>query len=138
MFDVNWLEGMSVGLFTLQNVDSKTAVSELEVLFGAENQTPVAGLVKLVAVERLNAILAITPQSDYLEHVELWIDRFDRNAGASGGTRLFIYQVENGQAEYLAELLNDVFGGESGASVSATQQLAPGLKQVEVKSVTLA
>lgn len=138
MFDVDWLEGMSMGLFTLQNVDSKTAVTELEVIFGTENQTPVAGLVKLVSIERLNAVLAITSQASYLQHVKLWIDRFDRSAGASGGTRLFIYQVQNGQAEKLADLLNDVFGGKGGSGVSVKQKIAPGLKPVEVTSSTKA
>ena len=38
MFDVNWLAGMSVGLFTLQSAEVKTVVAELQSR-GADEQS---------------------------------------------------------------------------------------------------
>ncbi|MEO6423659.1 MAG: type II secretion system secretin GspD, partial [Candidatus Nitrotoga sp.] len=133
MFDVDWLTGMSVALFTLQSVDVKTAVADLGKIFGAQALSPLAGVVKLVPIERLNAILVITPQPRYLEQAKIWIERMDHTGGAGGGMRLFVYPVQNGMAEKLAALINNVFS-KSISSTSMPPALAPGLAPVEVKS----
>ncbi len=67
MFDIDWLAGMSVGLFTLQSVDAKTAVADLDKVFGAAAQNPLSGIVKFVPIERLNAILVVTGTSQNLD-----------------------------------------------------------------------
>ncbi len=134
MFDVDWLSGMSVGLFTLQNVDVKTAAADLDKIFGDKNQSPLGGLVKLVPIERLNAMLVITPQPKYVEQAKIWIERMDRSGGAGGGTRLFVYPVQNGKAEKLAGLLSDVFGKPKSQKVVPTAALAPGLTPVTTVS----
>lgn len=133
MFDVDWLSGMSVALFTLQSVEVKTAVADLGKIFGAQALSPLAGVVKLVPIERLNAILVITQQPKYLEQARIWIERLDHSGVAGGGTRLFIYPVQNGMAEKLAALLNNVFS-KSTASTSPSPTLAPGLAPAEVTS----
>lgn len=132
MFDVDWLAGMSVGLFTLQSVDVKTAAAELDKILGGATPNPLAGVVKLVPIERLNAILVITHQPKYLEQAKVWIERMDRGGGASGGTRLFVYPVQNGQAEKMANLLNNVFGKTQKTTLPPA--LAPGLKPAETSS----
>ena len=134
MFDIDWLAGMSVGLFTLQNVDVKTATADLDKVFGAAGQSPLSGVIKLVPIERLNAILVVTPQTKYLEQAKVWIDRMDRAGGSGGGTRLFVYPVQNGQAEKLATLLNDVFGKSKSQKPATTGALAPGLTPATVNS----
>ncbi|MEO6422059.1 MAG: secretin N-terminal domain-containing protein, partial [Candidatus Nitrotoga sp.] len=133
MFDVDWLAGMSVALFTLQSVDVKTAVADLGKIFGAQALSPLAGVVKLVPIERLNAILVITQQPKYLEQAKIWIERMDHTGGAGGGMRLFVYPVQNGMAEKLAALINNVFS-KSTSSTSLPPALAPGLAPAEVKS----
>lgn len=134
MFDVDWLSGMSVGLFTLQNVDVKTAAADLDKIFGDKMQGPLAGIAKLVPIERLNAMLVVTSQPKYLDQAKIWIERMDRSGGASGGTRLFVYPVQNGHADKLAALLNDVFSKSSTKKITAPPTLAPGLTPVEVTS----
>lgn len=133
MFDVDWLSGMSVALFTLQNVEVKTAVADLNKIFGAQALSPLAGVVKLMPIERLNAILVITQQPRYLEQARIWIDRLDHTSGSAGGMRLFVYPVQNGQAEKLATLLNNVFN-KSSTPTTPPPALAPGLAPAEVKS----
>ncbi len=137
LFDVDWLSGMSVALITLKNVDVKTAAKDLEILFGEDSMTPVAGLIKMVPIERLNAMLVVTPQPEYLEQAKTWIERMDRSSGASGGTRLFVYPVKNGKAEHLADLLNQVFSGSNTARTMQNQLgsgLAKGLRPTEIRS----
>lgn len=137
MFDVDWLAGMSIGLFSLQSVEVKTAVADLDKIFGAKALSPLAGVVKLVPIERLNAILVITQQAKYLEQAKTWIERLDHSGGAGGGMRLFVYPVQNGMAEKMAILLNGVFnrtpvptGGKGGAS------LAPGMAMGSLQSTS--
>jgi len=137
MFDVDWLAGMSIGLFSLQSVEVKTAVADLDKIFGAKALSPLAGVVKLVPIERLNSILVITQQAKYLEQTKTWIERLDHSSGAGGGMRLFVYPVQNGMAEKMAILLNGVFnrtpvptGGKAGTS------LAPGMAAGSLQSTS--
>jgi general secretion pathway protein D len=134
MFDVDWISGMSVGLFTLSNVEAKTLVGDVEKLFG-DKSNPLAGLVRLVPLERLNALLVVTPQAKYLEQARTWIERLDRAGIGGGGPRLFVYQVQNGKAEQIASLLNDAFSkGKTPQKTTPAATLAPGLAAAEVKS----
>lgn len=105
-FDVDWLAGMSYGFFNLNYVDAKTAVTELSEIF-ADPKSPLAGVVRLVPITRLNTILVITPQQKYLTAVETWIKRLDVG-GTSAGRRIYVYDVQNGRAEDLAKSLNKI------------------------------
>ena len=119
-FDVDWLAGMSYGFFTLNYVDAKTAVSELSEIF-ADPKSPLAGVIRLVPLTRLNTILAITPQKQYLQSVETWIKRLDIG-GTSAGRRIYVYDVQNGRAEDLAKSLNRILSlPTSGEDNSQTQ-----------------
>ncbi len=137
MFDVDWISGMSVGLFTLQSVDVQTVTGELEKLFGDKNLGPLAGIARVVPLERLNAMLVITPQPKLLEQARTWIERLDRPGAGGGGQRLYVYQVEHGKAENLASLLNEAFSSSAKAAqvkVTPPPSLAPGATPAEVKS----
>lgn len=135
MFDVDWISGMSVGLFTLQSVDVKTVTGELENLFGDKNLGPLAGAIRVVPIERLNALLVVTPQAKYLEQARTWIERLDRPGAGGGGQRLYVYPVQNGKAENLAGLLNDAFSGKGTQTKAVSSpSLAPGAVPAEVKS----
>lgn len=139
IFDVNWLEGMSVGIFPLQRVEAETIVEELMSVFGGESDTPLAGMFRFVPLERLNAVLAITPQQKYLEEAESWVKRLDRGMGEGSGVRLYVYDVKNVKAQDLADTLNDVFGGSSGGGAGSRTEdsgrLAPGLEPVEIRAM---
>jgi len=43
MFDVNWLAGMSVGLFTLQSAEVKTLMADLDKVLGTPDKSPLTG-----------------------------------------------------------------------------------------------
>ena len=135
MFDVDWISGMSVGLFTLQSVDVKTVTGELEALFGDKNLGPLAGAVRVVPIERLNALLVVSPQAKFLEQARTWVERLDRPGAGGGGQRLYVYPVQHGKAENLAVLLNDAFSKKSAQSkTTPAATLAPGATPAEVKS----
>ena len=109
-FDVDWLKGMSFALFRLEYADAVTMVDELEQIVGAGSDTPLAGIVRLLPIERLNAVLVITHRPDHIASVRALIEQFDLGVEGSGGRRLFVYEVENGKAENIAASLQQIFG----------------------------
>jgi general secretion pathway protein D len=132
LFDVDWLSGYSVGLFPIKSADVKTLVQDLDRVFGAGAQSPLSGVVRVIPIERLNALLVVTTQPRYLDIARTWIDRLDQTGGTTGGTRFFVYQVRNGKAENLATLLSDLFSARR--TTTTAPSLAPGSRPAEIRS----
>ncbi len=132
LFDVDWLAGYSVGLFPVKGVDVKTLTQDLERIFGAAAQSPLAGIVRVIPIERMNALLVVTTQARYLEMAKNWLERIDQAGGTSGGTRLYVYQVRNGKAENLAQLIGDLFSTRR--TTTTAPSLAPGARPTEIRS----
>lgn len=109
-FDVDWLKGMSFAMFKLQYADATTLVDELELIINGESPTPMAGIVRLLPIERLNAVLVITHQRDRIAQVRGMIEQLDWGVEGSGGRRLYVYALENGKAENIATVLQSIFG----------------------------
>lgn len=105
MFDVNWIAGMSVGLFTLQSADVKSVMTELDKALGPADKSPLSGIMRIIPIERMNALLIVTPQPEYLEEAKKWIERLDKG-GEGGGVRFYVYQVQNSRAERIGPLLS--------------------------------
>ncbi len=137
IFDVDWLRGMSVGLYPLDYVDPKTLKTELdEVLGGVEGSTDgelLGGLVRTIALERLNSILLISSTSSALREAEIWLYRLDRQ-GEQVGQNLYVYDVQNAKATEIADILGNIFGNSTSAQTSSSPQLAPGTTPVEIAS----
>jgi general secretion pathway protein D len=131
MFDVDWLEGMSFGLFPLEFARPTSLVAELDQVFALE-AGPVSGVVRFVPIERLNAVLVLSSQPAYLGRAETWIRRLDQ-AGEAGEPQVFVYPVQNGRAADLAQVLGEIFNVPS-AAVGAEDLLAPGLEPAEISS----
>ncbi|MGI9376968.1 MAG: type II secretion system secretin GspD, partial [Tsuneonella suprasediminis] len=107
-FDVNWLRNMSFGLYIPERTDARLIVPELEKLINADD-APTRGLVRIIAMERLNGILAISAQEQYLADVQRWIEILDRE-GENAEKRIYVYRVQNGRASDLARTLNRAYG----------------------------
>jgi general secretion pathway protein D len=137
IFDVDWLKGMSVGVFTLQRVEVGTLLPELEKVFGATGESPLAGMFRFIPIERSNAIIAITAQPEYLAQAEEWLKRLDR-AGDESATQLFVYDVKNIKSIDLSDYLSQIFLGSSGGGGSGrtdtSGSVAPGLTPATVGS----
>jgi len=134
IFDVDWLSGMSVGVFPLQSAEASKVVTELEKVFGEGSKTPVAGMFRFMPLEGTNSVMVITPQASYLRQVEEFIERID--AGGEG-SRLYVYEVKNIKATDLAEQLSSVYGNASTTTPSNDNsgEVMPGLEPVEVRTV---
>ncbi|MGQ7960129.1 type II secretion system secretin GspD [Pseudomonas sp. SP16.1] len=110
VFDVDQLRGMSVGLFRMEAADAQVVLKELEAIFGDSAGGPLAGMVRFLPIERLNALLVITPQAKYLEDARAWVERLDRAEGGQG-VSMHVYRVQHGKAETIADILTQLFEG---------------------------
>jgi general secretion pathway protein D len=90
---------------------------------------PLFGALRLIPLERLNSLIVITPRPAYLDEIKVWIERMDRPGVGDGEPRLFVYQVQNGSATHLANVLNNLFGTGTG-TVGGDAGVAPGLRAV--------
>lgn len=136
-FDVDVLKGMSVGLYRVKNVEANIVAKNLDALFGESGNSPMAGMIKIMPIEHMNSIMIISANADYLKDMKDWVDRFDQ-VSQTAGQQLFVYHVQNGNAEHLADMLNQIFGGKKGSSTksalpgSNASSLAPGLEPATV------
>lgn len=127
-FDVDWMDGTHFALYRLDQIGAEQLVSELRQVF----QPPLelmGSRVRLVPVERMQIVLGIAKSRADLELVEEWVHRLDV-APKSGGRRLYVYSVQNGNAKDLAASLQLVLTGEAGPSrgksVGKTGDMADG------------
>jgi len=136
LFDVDWLSGMSMALFKLQNAEVKTLHDELEKIFG-DKDSPLTGVVRMVPVERLNALLVVSSRPGYLDQARNWVERLDQ-VGESVSPRLYVYRVQNGKATDLASVLGGIFGAEAQPSAPGAPppEFAPGETQTTLESET--
>ncbi|MEL0191999.1 MAG: type II secretion system secretin GspD [Halieaceae bacterium] len=138
-FDVDMLEGMSVGLFPLQNSGVEELVEALNQLLteasAGDGEPGLTEVVRVMPFVRLNSVMVITPRAHYLDRMETWIERLDRAPENGAERRLYVYPVQNTTASRLAMLLNSIYsGGGSGGGRGATDNrgVAPGLNRESV------
>ncbi|MFC6841351.1 type II secretion system secretin GspD [Xanthomonas theicola] len=133
IFDVDWLSGMSVGVFPIQSGKAEQVAADLEKVFGENSKTPSAGMFRFMPLENANAVLVITPQARYLDQIQQWLDRID---SAGGGSRLFSYELKYIKAKDLADRLAEVFGAGGGRGDS-NPSLMPGAQMNQLNGGSL-
>ena len=107
-FDVNYLKGMSFALIQPTHANAETLAGELDKIFDEAN-SPIAGLVRLVPIPRINSLLVITSRKKYLTEVQRWIGRLDV-APVTPDRKIYFYRLQNARARDVAEILGRVFG----------------------------
>jgi general secretion pathway protein D len=133
MFDIDWMSGMSAGVFTLQNADVKTVSQELDKVIGDRNTSPFTGILRIIPIERMNALLVISPNPAYIDQAKNWIERLDAGSGES--TRFYVFNLQNQRAERIAPLLQQAFTGRSTEPLGAgAPTLAPGTPAGQIVS----
>ncbi|MEO7324573.1 MAG: type II secretion system secretin GspD [Dokdonella sp.] len=133
-FDIDWMTGMSIGVFTMQHVEVSKLMPDLEKIFGTAGESPLAGMFRFMPIEQTNAIVVITPQPAYLKEAEEWLTRLDRG-GAENSTQLYVYNVKNLKASDLTDYLNEIFLGNSGGGSrrsSTSGKVGQGLRPITI------
>jgi len=120
-FDVDWLQGQSVGVYPVQNSTPEPIVAELEKIMDSGESGLGHGLVKFQPVARLNSILVVASKPDLLRAAARWISRLDEPAAANASVK--VYKVRYGDAKQIAQLLTQMFA--SAGAGSAANEIAP-------------
>jgi general secretion pathway protein D len=113
VFDVDWMRGMSFGIFPLETSDTEAIAQELDRIFANDHDSPTKGVVRFIPNARLKSILVITSRPEYLKKAETWIKRIDLASEATE-KRAFVYHVQYRPAQELAQLLHKVYASSSG------------------------
>jgi general secretion pathway protein D len=132
-FDVDWLKGMSVGVFGLQRASVGELMPELQKMFGPDSGMPLAGMVRFLPIERTNSVVAISSQPEYLREVGDWIHTIDEGGGNE--PQMYVYDVRNMKATDLAKYLRQIYGNGAIKDDSAAK-VAPGLKTRTLSSLS--
>jgi len=134
LFDVDYMAGMSFALIPVKNTSASGLIAELDQVFGAHDDSPMAGLVRFVPIERLNAILAITAQPNHLDQVQDWIGRLDAS-GQLSDQSFYVLPLQNRPANEVAELLQKTLSADDrSAERGSNFGVSPGLTPVIVES----
>jgi general secretion pathway protein D len=117
-------------LVPLQQADEATVAAELQRIFASEGANGTRD-VDVLPIARMHAVLIMASSRELLGQATAWAERLDR--GEPGAERqLFVYQVQNGRASHLAEILSAAFSGLPGQESFPAATLAPELTPVEV------
>ncbi|HEX4159792.1 MAG TPA: type II secretion system secretin GspD [Rhizomicrobium sp.] len=112
LFDTDWLAGMHFELIEPKYMDADELGKELGDLVGGQ-ESPVANVVRFVPLDRLNAVLVISPQQKYVDEMRLWAARLDK-PGEGNDKKIYVYRVQNGRAsDIAATLIKTLFGSSS-------------------------
>jgi general secretion pathway protein D len=125
-FDVDWLSGKSFAIYPLRVGKAKEIITELQAILdqGSDGSGPLAGLVRVVPIERLNAVLVIASRPSYLPQMRSWIDKLDYG-DANATPRFFTYQVQKTRAVDLARVLRELFSSADVKIVRPEKSPAP-------------
>jgi general secretion pathway protein D len=134
IFDVDWLAGKSVNLFSLRYVEAQDLVQELEIALGGQDGELFDGVVRLIPIERVNGILVVSHTQHYMNELASWIRRLD-TANDKADKRLYVYHLKNTKAIDLAGILTDIFdGGRSSQQAIPLAQVSPNSRAVRLRS----
>jgi general secretion pathway protein D len=114
VFDVDWMRGMSFGIFPLETSDVEAIAQELDKIFANDQSGPSKGIVRFIPNARLKSIVVISSRPEYLKKAETWIKRIDMASEATE-QRAFVYHVQHRPAQELADLLKKVYSPNGGA-----------------------
>ena len=109
-FDVNFLDRVYYRFFPLEYLGAEE-VAAIVNEFTASYAGGAGAMVKFIALERLNTLLAISTTPEVFAKIEELVHQLDI-VDETVAARIFIYFVKNGGANELASLLNDVLTGK--------------------------
>ena len=126
VFDVDWMRGMSFGIYPIETSDPEAIAQELDTIFANDKDSPSKGIVRFVPNRRLKSVMVITSRPEYLKKAETWLSRIDLATKATD-KQVFVYHVQHRPATELAAILQKVYQarGGSAATPSSSSPVRP-------------
>jgi general secretion pathway protein D len=107
-FDIDILAGQSYVLFPAGDSDPAKLAGELEKVFQSQGEGPLGGLVRVLPMERVNAVLVVSSQPRYIDAAKRFVGLMYRVEDATARA-WHVYYVQNGQSADLELLLQRAF-----------------------------
>jgi general secretion pathway protein D len=125
-FDVDLLAGQSYALFPVSSDDPAKVASDLQKAFLTEGDTAQTAGMRIIPMERVNAVLVVAQQPAYIEDARRLFAVIDQ-AKRDTARNWHVYYCQNSQADDLANTLQRAFTpNDVSAQPSSTNTLAPG------------
>jgi general secretion pathway protein D len=107
-FDIDILAGQSYALFPVGDGDPAKLASEIERILQAQGEGALGGLVRVLPMERVNAVLVVSSQPRYIDAAKRFVGLMNRVEDATARA-WHVYYVQNGQSTDLELLLQRAF-----------------------------
>ena len=116
ILDVDVFSGMQFKLFPLQYMKVTDMANVLDKVFSSSivKRPGTPPKVNFIPLETTNSLLVISDNGQYLSTIAKWIKELDTGGGQGMG--IYIYPVENGNAEDIAGLLKQLYGEKAQAT----------------------
>jgi general secretion pathway protein D len=124
VFDVDWMRGMSFGLYPLESADPEAVAQELDTVFANDRDGPGKGIVRFIPNRRLKSVLVISSRAEYLRRAQTWVRRLD-SATQATVKQVFVYPVRSRTSTELARLLQRIYGGQEAAKTAPKAPVSP-------------
>ncbi|WDN90297.1 general secretion pathway protein D [Desulfosarcina sp. BuS5] len=108
VFDVDVFKKLNFKLYPIKNVDAKDLSKNLDDAFSASYMKSKDTGIKFIVIDHLNAILAVSSKPDVFATVDEFINAIDTDS-PDVEPRIYVYAVQNGAAENLHDLLEEIF-----------------------------
>jgi general secretion pathway protein D len=107
-FDIDVLAGQSYALFPAGDSDPAKLAAELQSVMQAQSQAPLSGIVRVLPMERVNAVLVVSSQPRFIDAANRFFKLAMRVEDATART-WHVYYVQNGRSSDLESLLQRAF-----------------------------
>jgi general secretion pathway protein D len=107
-FDIDILSGRSYALFPVGDDDPAKLAGELEKVLQAQAEAPLASIVQVLPMARVNAVLVVSSQPRYIDAANRFFRLASRVEDATARA-WHVYYVQNGQSTDLEGLLQRAF-----------------------------
>ncbi len=131
-FDIDALAGQSYALFPADKSTPDKIAGELEKVFRTEGEGPLAGVVRVVPMQRVNAVLVVSTQPRYIDQARRFLG-LERRVEDATARAWHVYYVQNGQSTDLEALLQRAFTpGHVSATPAPPGTTAPGAEPLRM------
>ncbi|KJU85975.1 General secretion pathway protein D [Candidatus Magnetobacterium bavaricum] len=120
IFDDDVFREVKVEMFVFKNLNIKDALEELKSAFPLLSAPSKEGLkIKYLIIERLNAILVIAPNDEYIHHFRKWVSVID-TVFEGARPKVYVYPLQNSEANHVVEILSQILSDSGGSTKTGT------------------
>ena len=112
LFDNDSFTAQRVKLFEVKNGRPSDMVKELEGILKSISLNEKSSPIKLIAVDRINTLIAVAPNPSAFQEVAKWVEKLDIAVKVTAGSvDNYVYRVKYGFAPMLAAAIMSLYGG---------------------------